>query len=46
MPDVSTLNVKLHGQLIGTVTYLGGERTVFAFTDGYVNDPQPEHPEP
>lgn len=39
MPDVSTLNVKLHGQLIGTVTYLGGERTVFAFTDGYVNDP-------
>jgi len=39
MPDVSILNVKLYGQLIGTLTYLGGEKTVFAFTDAYVDDP-------
>lgn len=39
MPDVSILNVKLHGQRIGTLTYLGGERTVFAFTDNYIDNP-------
>jgi serine/threonine-protein kinase HipA len=40
MPDVSVLNVLLHGNKIGTLTYLGGERTVFAFTDDYIANPQ------
>lgn len=40
MPDVSVLNVLLHGNKIGTLTYLGGERTVFAFTDEYIANPQ------
>ena len=39
MPDVSILNVLLHGRKIGTLTYLGGERTVFAFTEDYISDP-------
>ncbi|SIS72905.1 serine/threonine-protein kinase HipA [Roseivivax lentus] len=39
MPDVSILNVLLYGQKIGTLTYLGGEKTVFAFTDDYISDP-------
>jgi len=39
MPDVSILNVMLYGRKIGTLTYLGGEKTVFAFTDDYIKDP-------
>jgi len=39
MPDVSILNVLLHGQKIGTLTYLGGEKTIFAFTEDYINNP-------
>ncbi len=39
MPDVTILNVLLYGRKIGTLTYLGGEKTVFAFTDDYINDP-------
>lgn len=39
MPDISILNVLLHGRKIGTLTYLGGEKTVFAFTEDYINDP-------
>ncbi|MGH1454096.1 MAG: type II toxin-antitoxin system HipA family toxin [Paracoccaceae bacterium] len=39
MPDVSILNVLLYGRKIGTLTYLGGEKTVFAFTEDYINDP-------
>ena len=39
MPDVSILNVMLYGRKIGTLTYLGGEKTIFAFTDDYINDP-------
>lgn len=39
MPDVSILNVLLHGQKIGTLTYLGGEKTVFAFTENYIVNP-------
>lgn len=38
MPDVTILNVRLYGRKIGTLTYLGGEKTVFAFTDDYIND--------
>nr|WP_299961648.1 type II toxin-antitoxin system HipA family toxin [uncultured Roseobacter sp.] len=39
MIDVTILNVLLYGRKIGTLTYLGGEKTVFAFTDDYINDP-------
>ena len=39
MPDVTIVNVLLYGHKIGTLTYLGGEKTVFAFTDDYINDP-------
>lgn len=39
MPDVSILNVLLYGRKIGTLTYLGGEKTVFAFTEDYISDP-------
>jgi len=40
MPDVSTLNVLLYGEIIGTLTHVGGDRTLFAFTDRYINDKQ------
>lgn len=39
MPDVSSLNVLLYGRKIGTLTYIGGEKTVFSFTEDYINDP-------
>lgn len=38
MADVSLLNVRLHGQVIGTLTHVQGDRTLFSFTDAYVND--------
>jgi serine/threonine-protein kinase HipA len=36
MPDVSVLDVKLHGEPIGTLTHVGGDRTLFAFSDSYI----------
>lgn len=39
MSSVSVLNVNLHGEPIGTLTNLGGDRTIFAFTDEYIADP-------
>ncbi|WP_029029218.1 type II toxin-antitoxin system HipA family toxin [Salinarimonas rosea] len=36
MPDVSVLDVRLHGETIGTLAHLGGDRTIFAFSDSYV----------
>ena len=38
MPDVSVLEVLLHGKKIATLTHVGGDRTVFAFTEEYIND--------
>ncbi len=38
MPDVSVLEVNLYGEQIGTLTFLQGERTLFAFTDTYINN--------
>jgi serine/threonine-protein kinase HipA len=39
MPNlVSTLNVLLHGKPIGTITNVGHDRTLFAFTEAYIND--------
>lgn len=38
MPNVSILNVNLYGDTIGTLTNVGGDRTLFAFTEAYLND--------
>jgi serine/threonine-protein kinase HipA len=38
MPDVSVLNVHLHGKPIATLTLLQGDRTIFAFNQDYVAD--------
>ena len=37
MTDVSVLNVLLYGQPIGTLTNVGGDRTIFAFNEDYVD---------
>lgn len=39
MTDLSILDVRLHGRSIGTMTYIGGERSLFAFSDAYIADP-------
>ncbi len=39
MADVSVLNVKLYGEIIGTLTRVQGDRTLFSFTEAYVADP-------
>ncbi|MFG6515424.1 type II toxin-antitoxin system HipA family toxin [Sulfitobacter sp. TB366] len=39
MSNVFVLNVNLYGEPIGTLTNLGGDRTIFAFTDEYIADP-------
>ena len=38
MADVSVLDVLLYDEPIGTLTYLGGDRTLFAFNDAYIQD--------
>lgn len=38
MPDLSVLNVRLYGEDIGTITYVGTEKTLFAFNDAYVEN--------
>jgi len=40
MPDVSVLEVRLHGEVIGTLTHIGSERTLFAFTENYITSAQ------
>jgi len=37
-PSVSVLEVLLHGEPIGTLTRIEGERSLFAFNDGYIAD--------
>ena len=39
MADVSVLNVQLYGQPIGTLTRVAGDRSLFAFNEDYINDP-------
>jgi len=39
MAQVSLLNVKLYGEIIGTLTHVPGDRTLFSFTDAYARDP-------
>ncbi|WP_284487424.1 type II toxin-antitoxin system HipA family toxin [Sedimentitalea xiamensis] len=38
MSNVSVLNVNLYGEPIGTLTNVGGDRTLFAFTDAYIEN--------
>lgn len=38
MADVAALEVRLHGLPVGTLTRVGGDRTLFAFNDGYAAD--------
>jgi len=38
MPDVSVLNILLYGKPIGTLTYVGSDRTLFAFNEAYIAD--------
>lgn len=38
MNDVSFLNVNLHGERIGTLTNVGGGRTIFTFCDSYIEN--------
>lgn len=39
MSKVSTLNVFLRDDLVGTMTHVGGDRTLFAFTEDYIENP-------
>lgn len=38
MSNVSTLNVLLYGKIIGTITDVGSDRSLFAFTQEYIED--------
>ena len=38
MTDVTVLNVSLYGNPVGTLTNVGGDRTIFAFTDAYIEN--------
>lgn len=40
MPDVSVLDILLYDEPIGTLTQIGGDRSIFAFTDDYIEDGQ------
>lgn len=39
MPDVSVLNVHLYDRPIATLTHVQGNRTLFAFNQDYIDDP-------
>ena len=38
MPDISILDVRLHGRSIAALTHLQGDRTIFSFNKDYVED--------
>jgi serine/threonine-protein kinase HipA len=38
MPDVSVLNVYLHGHPVATLTHVQGNRNLFAFNQAYIDD--------
>ena len=40
MPDVSILEVLLYNTPVGTLTRVSGDRTLFAFNEGYIADEQ------
>ncbi len=37
MPDISSLNVLLHGEPVGVLTFLPGEQTIFSFSQSYID---------
>jgi serine/threonine-protein kinase HipA len=39
MSKISVLNVKLYNEPIGTLTHIGGEKTIFTFNDEYIENP-------
>lgn len=39
MADASVLDVLLYGEPIGTLTNVGGDRTIFAFNEAYIDNP-------
>ncbi|MEC4766728.1 HipA domain-containing protein [Halomonas sp. CUBES01] len=39
MADVFVLDVLLYGEPIGTLTNVGGDRTIFAFNDAHIDNP-------
>lgn len=40
MTEVSALDVKLHGQSIGRITLLPSDRSIFAFHEDYIENPE------
>jgi len=38
MPDITVLKIHLHDQEIGSITYLGAEKTIFTFNDDYIEN--------
>lgn len=40
MPDISILNVELHGKQVGTLTRFPDDRNLFAFSKAYIEDMQ------
>ena len=38
MADVSVLNVELYGEIIGTLTRVAGDRSLFAFNENYIEN--------
>ncbi|MCF6343096.1 MAG: HipA domain-containing protein [Devosiaceae bacterium] len=38
MNNISTLNVKLHKEIIGVITLLDGDRSIFAFSQDYIDN--------
>lgn len=36
--NIATLNILLYGEIIATITNVGNDRTLFAFTENYIND--------
>ena len=40
MPDIAVLDVLLHGEEIGTLTRLPGDRNFFVFAEDYINNPK------
>lgn len=39
MAEVAVLDVLLHGERIGTLTRVPGDRTIFAFSEAYIDNP-------
>ena len=39
MADVSVLNVELYGETMGTLTRVAGDRSLFAFNEAYIENP-------